>query len=112
MGACWALQNAHTAKYRSSFDLNLTEPGTYRIYTASNGLLAQWLSDDGQRRRWPGRGEAYTDEGFQNNVPSEASELRVTQVSRRMVTFVTYGATTQQVLAPSGSGCDLGPVTH
>src|SRR5690625_6716733 len=54
-GVSVALQNAHTGKYRSSFDLNLTEPGTYRIYTASNGLLAQWLSDDGQRRRWPGR---------------------------------------------------------
>src|SRR5690625_6974388 len=112
MGACWALQNAHTAKYRSSFHLNLTEPGTDLIYTASNGLLAQWLSDDGQRRRWPGRGEAYTDEGFQNNVPSEASDLRVTQVSRRIETFVTAGAPTEQVLAPSGSGLELVPVTH
>lgn len=111
-GVSVALQNAHTGKYRSSFDLNLTEPGTYRIYTASNGLLAQWLSDDGQRRRWPGRGEAYTDEGFQNNVPSEASDLRVTQVSRRIETFVTAGAPTEPVLAPNGSGLELVPVTH
>lgn len=111
-GAPVPLQNTHTGKYRSSFDLQLTERGTYRVYTASNGLLAQWLTDDGERRRWPGRGESYTEEGFEKNVPSDATDLRVTQVSRRIETFVTAGAPTEQVLLPTGSGLELVPTTH
>lgn len=111
-GEAVPLQNPHTGKYRSSFDLQLTDRGTYKVYTASAGLRAQWQTDDGERKRWPGRGEAYTEEGFASQVPADAEGLEITQFSRRIETFITAGAPSEQVLQPTGSGLELVPVTH
>ena len=38
-------ENAATGKYRSTFDLHLTQPGTYRVAVVNNGLFASynWL---------------------------------------------------------------------
>ncbi|HEY7884060.1 MAG TPA: DUF4198 domain-containing protein, partial [Cellvibrionaceae bacterium] len=106
------LQNVHTGKYRTNFDLNLTERGTYRVFTASQGLRARWETEAGEHRGWPGRGESYSEEGFAKNVPANAKNLQVTEFSRRMETFVTAGAPTEEVLKPSGKGLELVALTH
>ena len=84
-------ENLHTGKFRSSFDLKLETRGTYRIFVASHGLRARWEDADGKQQGGPGRGEAYTEEGFKKNVPAKADKLEVTQFSRRIETFVTAG---------------------
>ena len=48
-------ENASTGKYRSTFDLHLTQPGTYRVAVVNSGVFASW-KDNGQTKRWRGAG--------------------------------------------------------
>jgi uncharacterized GH25 family protein len=99
-------QNPHTGKYRSVFDLALTQPGTYRIALINAGLFASW-EENGEPKRW--RGNAAT---FATEVPKDAKNLQVTQSAGRNETFVTLGAPDTAALAPSGTGLELIPITH
>lgn len=110
-GSAGAVQNMHTGKYRTVFDLELKQEGTYRIYTAASGLRAMW-EENGERRMYPGRGEQYSAEGFKKAVPAKAEKLQVVFGSRRMETFVTLGAPSDTALKPTGKGLELVPVTH
>lgn len=106
------LQNPHVGKHRSVFDLQLTQEGTYRIGGASEGLVATWTNEDGERRRWPGRGETANPEDFDTAVPKQADNLKVVYGTRRNETYVTAGAPTETVFAPSNSGLELQPISH
>lgn len=110
-GETRALQNVATGHFRSTFDLALTQPGTYKVFAASHGLSARW-EEDGQRRFWPPRGEPFSAEAFASAVPKQADNLEITQFSRRYETFVTAGAPSDTALAPTGIGLELVPVTH
>lgn len=107
-----AIQNGHTGKYRSTFDLQLKQQGTYRVFSASHGLSARWVDEKGERHFWPGRGETPAPGDFEKHVPRDALELSVTQTSRRLETFITAGVPTDEVLAPTQQGLELVPVTH
>lgn len=107
-----ALENASRGKYRTTFDLQLKEEGTYKIGVASSGLRAMWKDDEGKRHMWPGRGQQANDADFATAVPKNAKELRVSQSSRRIETFVTAGAPSDAVLKPQGIGLELQPITH
>ncbi|WP_226664763.1 DUF4198 domain-containing protein [Microbulbifer aggregans] len=111
-GETVALENASKGKYRSTFDVQLKEEGTYKIGIVSSGLRAFWKDPDGKRKMWPGRGQQANDAEFETAVPKDAKDLRVTQSSRRIETFVTAGAPTNDVLKPKGVGLELVPVTH
>lgn len=106
------LQNVSTGKYRSTFDLELTKDGTYRIGAASAGIRAFWRDEQGKRQMWPPRSGAAEGETFENAVPKNAKELRVTYGSRRVETFVTLGAPSNKSLAPTNKGLELVTVTH
>lgn len=107
-----ALENLHTGRFRTSFDLTLAEPGTYRVASASAGLSARWVNSDGSRGFFPGRGQGFDDEQFDQAVPEDASEVAISQVSRRIETFVTYGQPNFEVIAPSGTGLEVEYLTH
>lgn len=111
-GKAVELVNGAQGKYRSTFDLNLKQAGTYKIFTASNGLNARWETDDGERRYWPQRGQVPTEEGFAKEVPRKAKNLEISQSSRRMETFVTAGSPTDVALQPTNVGLELVPITH
>ncbi|MCQ3830481.1 DUF4198 domain-containing protein [Microbulbifer elongatus] len=111
-GKTLSLENASRGKYRSTFDLQLTEEGTYKVGLASSGLRAFWKDAEGKRKMWPRRGQQANDAEFETAVPKDAKDLRVTQSSRRVETFVTAGAPTSDVLKPEGVGLELVPVTH
>lgn len=104
--------NAHTGKYRSTFDLNLVTPGTYKIGYASGGLRASWKDKDGKRKRWPARGKTATAAEFETAVPKKADSLKVSNSYRRIETYVTSGEPTKKVFEPTNSGLELVPVTH
>ncbi|MBN7798077.1 DUF4198 domain-containing protein [Parahaliea mediterranea] len=106
-----ALQNPHTGKYRSTFDLALARAGTYKVYRASNGPTATW-TENGERRRWPGRGASPAPGDFEREVPMDAQDLKITQSSWRIETFVTAGQPNETALAPGNIGLELVPVTH
>ena len=106
------VQNANTGKFRSTFDVQLAQKGTYKIGTASSGLMAMWETESGERKMWPGRGERPNPADFDKMVPKNAKNLKVSQSSRRMETFVTSGTPSDAVLKPSNQGLELVPVTH
>ncbi|TJY56598.1 DUF4198 domain-containing protein [Sinimarinibacterium sp. CAU 1509] len=103
-------ENVSTGTLRSSFDLQLAQEGTYRIAIVMQGMSAMW-EEAQQRRRWPGRGEAFTAEGFAKAVPADAQNLRVSEMIRRLETYVTAGQPNDTALKPSGKGLELTPVT-
>ncbi|KXS36261.1 MAG: putative metal-binding protein [Idiomarina sp. T82-3] len=107
-----ALQNQAKLKYRSVFDLQLTQPGTYEVSMNSRSLQASWQDDQGKRQRWPSRGEAGTLEGFRQHVPQDAKDLKVFDSARRVEVFVTAGAPSQEVITPTGNGLELNGKTH
>lgn len=99
-------QNSATGKYRSTFDVELKQAGTYRIGVVNGGLSASW-DEGGKPKRWRG-----TPEKFAAEVPKDAKDLQVTELLNRVETFVTKGAPNDTALAPSGKGLELVPVTH
>jgi hypothetical protein len=105
-GSADAAQNAATGKYRSVFDVELRQQGTYRIAVVNRGLSASW-EEDGKPRRW--RGSEAT---FAAEVPKDAVGLEVSQSLGRIETFVTNGAPTTAALAAQGTGLELVAVTH
>lgn len=105
-GSAVAASNPHTGKYRSVFDVELTQTGTYRLAVVNQGLMAMW-QEDGEGRRWRGSPEAFASE-----VPADAEQLRVIQTSGRVETFVTAGAPNATALAATNSGLELVPDTH
>ena len=98
--------NAATGKYRSTFDVQLSQPGTYKIAVVNNGVFASYKVD-GQQKRWRGAADALAKE-----IPANAQELKVTQVNGRVETFVTAGKPTKTALAITGAGLELQPITH
>ncbi|WAJ70071.1 DUF4198 domain-containing protein [Catenovulum adriaticum] len=106
------LENAATGKYRSTFDLKLTQSGTYRISSASAGIRAMWRDDEGNRKMWPPRRGGTKGETFETAVPKNAKDLNVSFSSRRVETFVTLGELSKETLKPTNQGLELVPVTH
>ncbi len=105
-GSTVAPQNAHTGKYRSVFDVELTQTGTWRIASVNSGLFASW-EENGQPKRWRGNEETLGKE-----VPKDAKNLQITRSAGRVETFVTNGSPSTNALKPVGVGLELVPVTH
>lgn len=105
-GAQVPVQNKATGKYRSTFDVQLGAPGTYRIANAGGSVMASYKLN-GEQKRWRGpASQAAT------AVPAGAQEVKLTHNQRRVETFVTRGAPTTDALKPTGQGLELQPVTH
>lgn len=99
-------QNPATGRYRSVFDLQLTQPGTYRLSVRNDGLFATW-QENGKPRRWRGNQDS-----FAREVPKDAQDLQVSQALGRVETFVSKGAPTERALSSDGKGIELLPITH
>ncbi len=100
-GSKVAAQNSATGKFRTVFDVELAQTGTYRIATVSSGLSANW-EQDGKTRRWRG-----TPATFASEVPKDARNLQVSQSVGRVETFVTNGKPNATALKPTGEGIEL-----
>lgn len=103
-GSTVAPQNLMTGKYRTTFDLQLLQNGTYRLSNGGSSLNASYKVGE-ETKRWRGTAEAFAKE-----VPADAKDLQVTQGQSRVETFVTAGKPTE--LKASGTGLELIPVTH
>ncbi len=105
-GAPAQAENLAKGRYRNTFDVHLTQTGTYKLAVVNAGLSA-FYKEDGKNKRWRG-----TPETFAKEVPAGAQDLRVTQSSSRLETFVTVGKPTKAALKTVGSGLELEAVTH
>jgi len=99
-------ENMIRARYRSSFDLHLTQPGTYKIANVMSGVTATY-KENGEEKRW--RGQAAE---FPGALPAGATDVVATRTSNRIETFVTLGAPTDSVFTNPADGLVLIPVTH
>jgi len=99
-------QNGSIGRYRSTFDVHLTQKGTYKIAAVNGGIFASY-KEGGQTRRWRGSAEAFAKE-----VPANAADLHATQMQSRMEIFVTAGKPTRETLKITGSGLEMEPITH
>lgn len=103
-GSTAQAENVMQAKYRSSFDLHLSQPGTYRVANIGSGFQVNY-KQGGEAKRWRG-----TEAEFPAAIPADATEVVATRTDSRTETFVTLGEPTD--LAPTGKGLELAPVTH
>ena len=125
------LQNGSTGKYRSTFDVQLAQQGTYRIANANSGMSVRWDTPESLAAKAKAEAEgkpasgagappetrggflrSATPEDLATRVPKDAQNLQVTQTASRVETFVTNGAPNTTALASTGQGIELEPVTH
>lgn len=99
-------QNLSTGKYRSSFDVQLAQAGTYKLAVLNQGLFANYTLN-GEKKRWRG-----SMENLSKEVPADAQALQITQSQARVEVFVTAGKPTDKVLQPNGAGLELAAITH
>lgn len=102
------IEAEHVAKgeVRSSFDVHLTQPGTYRIALANSGVFASYVDAKGEKKRWRGAADKL------GEIPADAKDVEISEYSSAVATFVTLGKPSDDVLKPSGQGLELVPVTH
>nr|WP_090276341.1 DUF4198 domain-containing protein [Halopseudomonas litoralis] len=100
-------QNGHVGKYRSVFDVELSQKGTYKLAVAGAPRYFARYQENGEDRRWMGD---LADIG--QAIPADVQELQVSQMESRMEVFVTSGQPTNSVFTPTGRGLELQPVTH
>lgn len=105
-GTALEAANSATGKYRSVFDLQLVQEGTYRIGVVNNYVTARY-TQDGQAKRW--RGTAAT---FASEIPKDATDVEVNESISRVETFVTRGTPSEKAFAPDGTGLEFVPMTH
>lgn len=107
-GSEGTVENPHTGQYRSTFDVHLDRPGTWKIGSARAGVAGSYtLNGEEHRLR---RGAAADEIG--ELIPAGATDVRLSEIASRNETFVTLGAPTDAVFAPTGQGLEMVPVTH
>jgi uncharacterized GH25 family protein len=99
-------EHVNTGRYRSTFDVKLDAPGTYKIAVLNQGVFARYKLD-GQNKRWRGKPEQ-----MKSEIPAGATDVKVSEIQGRIETFVTSGKPTAEGLKPTGTGLELVPVTH
>ena len=99
-------ENVGTGKFRSSFDLRLSQKGTYHLAVVSDELVASYKLNGENKRA---RGSA---ESLAKDIPPQAEALNVVRTQSRVETFVTSGKPSDAVMQPTRQGLELIPLTH
>jgi len=107
-GSTGQIENAAKGRYRSTFDVHLTQPGTWRIASVSTGVMGSYMLN-GKRERLP-RGT--TKETLATAIPAGATDVQTAEAANRNEIFVTLGAPTTNLFKPTGVGLEMVPVTH
>lgn len=105
-GAKLEPQNVSTGKFRSTFDVQLPQTGSYRIALINEGVMASYKLGS-EQKRW--RGNAAD---FAKAIPADAKDVQVSEQAGRIEAFVTAGKPDDAALQPSGKGLEMVPVTH
>ncbi len=102
------IENKATGRYRSTFDVHLTQKGTWRIASVADMLMGSY-DLDGKTERLP-RGT--TAANLAERLPAGATNVRTAEANNRNEIFVTVGEPTTTLFTPTGKGIELVPVTH
>jgi uncharacterized GH25 family protein len=102
------VENHNVGKFRATFDLHLTQQGTYRIAVVNEGVFGSYKLN-GETRMIP-RGT--TQATLAAAIPAGATDVATSEALTRNEIFVTQGAPTSTVFKTTGKGLELVPVTH
>jgi hypothetical protein len=100
------LEHPMQGQWRSTFDVHLTQAGTYKIGSVSRTANATWMLN-GVAGRWRGPATELT-----ANIPTGATDVVSAINANRLETFVTLGEPTTTVFTPTGQGIEMVPTTH
>ena len=103
-----AVENHAVGKFRATFDVHLTQQGTYRIGVVNQGVFGSYKLN-GESKTIP-RGT--TADKLASVIPAGATDVQTTESLSRNEIYVTQGAPTTTVFKPGGKGIELVPVTH
>ena len=107
------IENGATGRYRSTFDVKLDKPGTWKIGTMTTMVVGSFkLNGEERRVGRSGGGPGMPSTVSVADIPAEATEVKLTELVGRNEIFVTAGAPSTGVFKPSGKGLELEPVTH
>ena len=98
-------ENLSTGKYRSTFDLHLTQPGTYKAALLNDAVFGSYKLNGEQKRFRAMSGKV-------PEIPETATDVRLSQAQGRLEIFVTSGKPSEGVLKPTGKGLELVADTH
>lgn len=93
-----------SSRHRSSFEVKLDQPGTYRVANVAHGVIASYKLG-GETKRFRG-----TSEAWEKEKPAHAEEVRVTRTSSRIETFVARERPSDKPFAPAGQGLEVIPL--
>ncbi|WP_431469672.1 DUF4198 domain-containing protein [Sphingosinithalassobacter sp. LHW66-3] len=106
-GTAMEIHNLNTGRFRSTFDVHLTQQGTHRVGLVREGAIGSYMLN-GERQRLP--------RGFQMSqmasLPAGATDVQVVENHSRTEAYLTLGAPTATLFQPTGKGIELVPVTH
>jgi uncharacterized GH25 family protein len=105
-GSVVAPENVAKGRYRNTFDVKLTQDGTYKMMVVNQGAFASYKLD-GQNKRMRGKADTIAKE-----IPASATDVRISEIQGRIEIFVTNGKPTEGVLKTSGTGLEMVPVSH
>lgn len=100
-GKVMPLDHPNVGHLRTTFDIQLPQPGTYRISATSAAVMGSYVLN-GETKRF--RNES--------DIPAGATAVRTTRMNSRFDTFVTAGKGNDTALQPTGKGLEMVPVTH
>lgn len=95
------IQYPSEGEIRSTFELQLTENGTYKVGAERKGLTASWQEGE-ERKRWRGGIEEFKAEGL-----ADKEGISLSQNFSRNLTYVTKGAPDKVALKTSGEGLEI-----
>lgn len=115
-GTMGAIENAARGRYRSTFDVKIDKPGTWRIGTESTNVTGTFKVDGEEwsigRRRGPAAAAGSANVAASvADIPANATDLDLRERLSRNEFFVTAGAPNDTALAPAGKGLELVAIT-
>jgi uncharacterized GH25 family protein len=107
-GTTLDVENKATGRYRTTFDVHLTQKGTYKVAIVNDGVFGSYMLN-GERKQLPRGTTAAT---LASAIPAGATEVRTSESTSRNEVFITSGEPTTTVFKSTGKGIELVPVTH
>ena len=101
-GQVTPLDHPNAGHLRTTFDIQLPQPGTYRVTAASAAVMGSYTLN-GQTKRF---------RGSEADVPAGATDVKIMRMNSRFDTFVTAGKGNDTALKPTGKGLEMVPVSH
>lgn len=116
-GSPGRIQNGVDGHFRTSFDVQLDQPGTWAIGMATYRVFGSFKMNGEEWRLGrfgrPGApGTQVKSVATIAEIPAGATDIKISEMSGRNLVFVTAGAPTTTVFKATGKGLEMEPITH